>query len=92
MPLPSGGKFIAQTEERMQGMTLPGIGLRKPHSRGRSSVARAPALHAGGRGFESHRLHRRKGRASRRQRAGAVAPETAELGVRDAGPGPRPGG
>jgi hypothetical protein len=24
---------------------------------GRSSVARAPALHAGGRGFESHRLH-----------------------------------
>ena len=29
----------------------------KPAFRGRSSIGRAPALQAGGRGFDSHRLH-----------------------------------
>jgi hypothetical protein len=31
--------------------------IRWSPTRGRSSVGRAPALQAGGRGFESHRLH-----------------------------------
>ena len=51
-------------QETMEGLSLPGLSSAvssgwypEPHTWGRSSAGRAPALQAGGQGFESPRLH-----------------------------------
>jgi hypothetical protein len=54
-PRPSFASYWEVAYAGRRRCTTQGQGSR---SWGRSSVARAPALHAGGRGFESHRLHK----------------------------------